>query len=334
MIRRAGVCAAIAAIGILALPGGAAANVLDLPAVAPAQFRAQVRARLHMPPPRDDFETHLELRAKNGYEITVIGEGSVVAVEVSKPASGSKESALERLFGIRRAVTAYVARGTITPRRIAASFGKFGKLDLRFRPSGRVLKSPSRKRCRGADHFTSQLGMFVGSLRFSGERNYVAVRSHRVKGKIRSPLRLRCASSRFRFRPAASTRARPAPQHPSFFPAFLGASNRHGVAATELIAISGRKATLFLTVTEEGLGSMARIRYALATEHSKEAIAMNDALTWASIEPPLPFHGKGIYRAFPDGRTSWSGPLSVSLPGAPRLPLTGEEFRATLETGF
>lgn len=334
MIRRSRTCAAIAAIGILALPGGAAANVLDIPTVVPAQFRAQVRARLHMPPPHHGFESHLELKAKHGYEVTVIGEGGIVAVEVTKPAPRGKENALERLFGIRRAVTAYVARGTVTPRRISASFGKFGKLDVRFRPSGRVVKSPSRKRCRGADHFTSQLGVFVGGFRFSGEKNYVAVRSHRAKGRIRSPLRLRCASSRFSFRPAASPRARPVPQHPSFVPSFLGASNRHGVSATELIALGRGKTTLFLAVTEEGLGSLARIRYALAIEHSRQALVLNDALTSASIKPPLPFHGRGGYRAAPDGTKSWTGSLSVSLPGAPRLPLTGEEFETILETGF
>ena len=89
-----------------------------------------------MSPPRHGFETHLELEAKHGYEVTVIGEGDVVAVEVTKPAPPGKENALERLLGMRSAVTAYVARGTVTPRRIVASFGKFGKLDLRFRPSG------------------------------------------------------------------------------------------------------------------------------------------------------------------------------------------------------
>jgi hypothetical protein len=334
MIRRAGACAAIAAIGILALPGAATANVLDIPTAVPAQFRAQVRARLHMPPPHHGFESRFDLKAQHGYEVTVIGEGGIVAVEVTKPAPRGKENFLERLFGAPQAVTAYVARGTVTPRRIAASFGKFGKVDVRFRPSGRVAKSPARKRCRGADHFTSELGVFVGGLRFSGEKNYVAFRSHRAKGRVRSPLRLRCASSRFRFRPASGRRARPVRQHPNFTPTFLSASNRHGVSATELITLGVGKTTLFLAITEEGLGSMARIRYALVTENSKKAIAMNDALTSASIEPPLPFHGEGIYRAAPDGTTSWSGPLSVSLPGAPRLPLTGEEFKATLETGF
>ena len=79
---------------------------------------------------------------------------------------------------------------------------------------------------------------------------------------------------------------------------------------------------------------MARIRYALATERSKDAIAINDALTSASIEPPPPFHGKGTYRAAPDGTTSWTGPLSVSLPGAPRLPLTGERVQSDARIGF
>lgn len=334
MIRRAGTCAAIAAIAILVLPRPAEANVLDIPTAVPTQFRALVRARLHMPPPRHRFESRLELEAKHGYEVTVVGEGGVVAVEVTRPGPPGKENAIERLLGVRGAVTAYVARGTVTPRRIAASFGEFGKVDVRFRPVGRTVKSRSRRHCLRADHFTSQLGVFVGSLRFSGEENYVSLRSHRVKGRVRSPLRLRCPSPRFRSRPTASPRARPVPKYPSFVPTFLTASNRHGVSATEFISLALGKTTLFLAVTEEGLGSMARIRYALATERSKGAIAPNDALTTASIEPPAPFHGKGTYRAAPDGTTSWTGSLSVSLPGAPRLPLAGEEFEATLESGF
>ena len=79
---------------------------------------------------------------------------------------------------------------------------------------------------------------------------------------------------------------------------------------------------------------MARIRYALAIAPPKKSFALNDAVTAATITPPPPFHAKGSYRAAPDGTTSWTGPLSVSFPGAPRLPLAGEEFKATLEVGF
>jgi hypothetical protein len=285
-----------------------------------------------MPPPRQGFESRLELKAQHGYEVAVVGEGGIVAVEVSRLMPHREENALEKLFGVRQAVTVYVTRGTVTPRRIAASFGKFGKVDVRFRPSGRVVQSDARKRCRGTDHFTSQLGVFVGGVRFSGEKNYVAFHSHRAKGRIRSPLHLHCAS--FFFRSRARWGARPVPQHPSFTPTFLEAGHRHGVSSTELLTFRASKTTLFLAATEEGLGSMARIRYALATGPSKKVFALNYALTTASIEPPAPFHGKGTYRAAPDGTTSWTGSLSVSLPGAPRLPLAGELFKATLDSGF
>ncbi len=332
MIRRLSAVAALLTVGLCALPSLAMAGALDIPAAAPAQFRALLRAKLHMPPPRHAFESRFDLKAQHGYTVSVVGEGDIVVVQVSKPIPPGNGNALEKLIGFKRAVTAYVARGTVSSRRITASFGKFGKVDVRFRPSGRVVESPPRHRCRGTDHFTSKLGVFVGGVRFSGEQQYIAVRSHRVKGRIRTPLHLRCSSL-----PSglfSSPRARPVRQHPVFTPTFLAATSRHGVSAAELITVRVGKTTLFAAITEEGLGSMARIRYALATAPSTKSFARNEALTEATITPPVPFRGKGTYRAAPDGTTSWTGPLSVSFPGAPRLPLAGEAFKATLEAGF
>lgn len=334
MTRPAAVPALLVVLGALVLPSLATADALDIPAAVPPRFRALVRARLHMPPPRHRFESRIELKAKHGYKVAVVGEGDVVAVEVirAKPKPRAKQGLLEKLFGPKQAVTAYVARGIVTPHRIAASFGKLGQIDVRFRPSGRIVRSGSRRRCRGVDHFTSRLGVFVGRLRFSGEKHYIALDSRRARGRVRSPLRLRCGSAAFRRR--TETRARPLRQHPSFTPAFLLSSSRHGVSSVELTTLRVGARTLFLAITEEGLGSMARIRYALAVAPTKKSFTMNDAVTEATIMPPPPFHAKGSYRAAPDGTTSWSGPLSVSFPGAPRLPLAGEEFKAVLEAGF
>jgi hypothetical protein len=331
-MRRPPAIAALATAVLCALPSFAMAGALDIPAAAPPQFRALLRAKLHMPPPRHGFESRFGLKAQHGYTVTVVGEGDIVVVEVSRPLAHGKGDLLEKLFGFKRAVTAYVTRGTVTEQRIIASFGKFGKVDVRFRPTGQVVESARRRRCRGADHFTSQLGVFVGGVRFSGEGRYVAVRSHRAKGRIRSPQHLRCSS-----RPPrafSSSRARPVREHPSFIPTFLAATSRHGVSALELIAFRLRKTTLFAAINEESLGSMARMRFALATAPSKKAFSFNDALTRATIRPPAPFHGEGTYRAASDGTTAWTGPLSVSFPGAPRLPLAGEEFETTLESGF
>jgi hypothetical protein len=323
----------LVACGLCVLPSVAIAGALDIPAAAPPQFRAALRAKLHMPAPRHGFESSFDLEAQHGYTVTVVGEGDIVALEVSRPLAQGKGDALEQLLGsFKQSVTAYVARGTVTEHRIAASFGKFGKVDVRFRPSGQVVESGQRRRCRGANHYTSQLGVFVGGVRFSGEGHYVAVRSHRAKGMVRSPLRLHCRSRGPH--PFSSSRARPVREQPSFTPTFLTASWRHAVSSLELITVRIGGTTLFAAVNEESLGSMARMRFALTTAPSKKAFALNEALTEATITPPAPFHGKGTYRAASDGTTTWTGPLSVSLPGAPRLSLTGEGFKATLATGF
>ena len=333
-MRRLPAITVLVALGLCALPSFATAGALDIPAAAPPQFRAALRAKLHMPPPRHAFESRFDLEAQHGYTVTVVGEGNIVALEVSRPlAQQGKGDALEQLFGsLKQSVTAYVARGTVTKHRIVASFGKFGKVDVRFRPSGQVVESGRRRRCQGADHFTSQLGVFVGGVRFSGEGHYVAVRSHRAKGRVRSPLHLHCGSrSPHRF---ASSRARPVGEYPSFSPTVLAATSRHGVSGLELITIRLGSTVLFGAVNEESLGSMARIRFALTTAPAKKSFAVNEALTGATIAPPEPFHGKGAYRAASDGTTTWTGPLSVSFPGVPRLPLTGEAFKATLSAGF
>jgi hypothetical protein len=332
MSGRVRLTAALIGLSALVLPSSALADALDIPAAAPPKFRALLRAKLHMPPPRHGFESRFDLEAKHGYKVTVVGEGNIVAVEVTKPLPHGKENLLEQLVGSKQAVTAYVTRGTVTEHRIAASFDRLGKIDVHFRPLGRVAESRPGRRCRGTDHFTSQLGVFVGGIRFSGEKHYVAVRSHRAKGRVRTPLHLRCASIP---RGVRSERlARPVPHHTAFKPTFFTATRRHGVSSVELLVLGIGRTTLFAAITEEGLSSMARIRFALATARSKKAVVLNEALTKATIAPPVPFRGKGTYSAAADGTTTWTGPLSVSFPGTPRLPLTGEDFETTLEAGF
>jgi hypothetical protein len=322
-------CAALAAVGLLALPAAATANVLDIPAAVPLRFQAALRKQMHMPPPRNGFESRVDLQAKHGYEISLIGVGNVVALEIRRRVR--HPTFLERLLHLDRAATAYVVRGTVTPRRIKASFGELGAVDIRFRPSGKLKQSHRRRHCRGPDRFTTQMGVFVGSIRFSGERHYVAVRAHRAKGRVRSPLGLRCASSRFR--PLNGSRQRRVDQHPSFSPTVLLAGWRRPAASTELFVLRGGGLTLYLAIAERNTGRMARIRYGQTTAPSK-TFSLNEAATAATIKPPPPFHGKAIYRAAPDGTTSWGGSLTIAAPGAPRLPLTGEQFVVELDAGF
>ena len=143
-------------------PSSSAANPLDIPAAVPPEFRALVRERLHRERPSFKSESRFALEAQGGYRLSVIAVEDIVAVEVAKGASLTSLVGSDEQGGTT--ATVYVARGTVTPRRIAASFEGLGRIAVRFRPSGRVVQSPPRRRCKGPDRFTSRLGVFVGRI--------------------------------------------------------------------------------------------------------------------------------------------------------------------------
>jgi len=321
-------CSLLALLLLAMMPSASGAAGLDIPAAVPPQFRALVRERLHTPKPHGRGEYRFDIETEQHYDLSVIAIGNIVVLEVIR--ASDRAAIQDRSLKRGVAATAYVARGTVTPRRITASFGDLGRVAVRFRPSGRIATSKPRRHCRGTDHYTSHLGVFVGKVRFRGEDHYVSVRAHRAKGRVRTPLHLHCA---FFLRPPRGRAARPVRDLPPFAPTVLAAGHRQALSASELLVFQFGKRTLFLAVTEESHGKVAKVRYAIATAPNR-AFTFNEVLNHAVLDPPAPFHGKGIYSATADGVASWSGPLSVSYPDAPRLPFTGPEFKAELASGF
>ncbi len=329
-VRSRWLCVPVLAAAFLMSPPMCLAGPLDIPAAVPAKFRALVRARVHEAPSRPrSWESRFELETRQGFDLSVIGVDDIVGIVVTRHRSSGSDRGRSR--GRASAVSAYVARGTVTRRRVEASFGKLGRIAVRFRPSNRVAKPVPRRRCRGRRRFESRPGVFVGRIRFTGERSYVAVRAHRAKGRIRSSRRRRCA--RGRIRAPGQRYARPAGGAPSFPFNVLQAGWREPLAVTELLALQIGERTLYLALTEESLGSMAVVRYAWAVAPSRSFV-QNDALTSATLRPPRPFAGAGSYAAAADGKRSWAGRLSVSFPGAPRVPLAGGQFWAHLDSSF
>lgn len=306
-------------LALLALPFGAAPAAAaggSLPLLPPLpQSRLLDQARVltdhggpvrPKPPFRSGFVTEVD-----GYKLGVSTYGSGLYLEVWR---GGRT---------QRTLTAYLARGVAQPERLQATFGRFGKVSMRFRRSRN--RAPS-KRCVFGRRLIKQHGVFVGSLRFKGEGGYVNVRLHRAKGGI-----LR-----------EGKRCRVHHHHSSSLPnldflffkpeAAMLALSRDGVDLTALLAIAAKKKSAFITVDEESRGKLAIVRMAIARKPGK--LRVNDAITSGSLSPPPPFHGTGRYRAAPDGTTTWSGDLSVNFPGAPRFPLTGPSFQTFLEVPF
>lgn len=302
---------------LLVLPGVASANPLEfplpLPPSAPPQLLALMRSQVSPATARTPFHPGLWLETDDGYRVGVIGSGDGVLLYVTR--------------GGGRALTGYVARGTVTPRRLQASFGKYGEVAMRFRPSAGSARQGPNRHCAGAGRFASRTGVFVGSLRFRGEGGYVSVNAHRAKGLVSgvAPQCERGQSDRREERAIRPSQRRPWGLDPSF----LSASWRRAITSASLGVIGFGEKSLFVATAEQSEGSVAKIRFAFGLG-GKKAFTVDDALTTARVSPPAPFKGTGTYRAAADGTTTWSGTLSVGFPGAGRFALAGPPFTAAV----
>jgi len=333
MIGRPLALASLTALCLGAAPAASPASPLDIPSAAPPQFRAVLREKLHTSEPRRSADSRIELGFQHGYRLMVIGEGNLVALVAMRDPGLSRileaVSSAHKPPALARTVTAYVTRGTVTPTRIEASFGSLGDVAVRFHPSGRTVKEDPGH-CRGNSAFKVRRGTFAGRIRFTGENGYVSVRAHRARGRVRTPRHLRCRGRR----PVGPhPRDRSTGRRRSDSRAGMFVERHTPTTSTELFAFQTSRLSLLLALAEESRGTMAVFHYVLALVGGR-VLTHDDALTSATLRPPRPFHGRGIYSAAPDGTKTWSGSLSVAFPGAPRQPLTGAEFASQLTVGF
>ena len=285
---------------------------------APAQLRELVRERTGQGGSAARFRPSFLVESHNGYLVAVGGDGDNVVVYV--------------LYGRHAdSVTGYVARGVVTPHRLAASFGKFGRVSMRFREVRNRTWERSNRDCRGSGRFENRLGTFVGEFNFRGEGGYVSVQARRAKGQV-SSVAPQCQGRRRRAGERVTLATHPS-QNGFFGPErpYLLSDWRSGVHSARFAAVKDRE-SIFLASTEQAHGKFAIFRLALQVATSPKAIEVSNALTSAKVSPPAPFSGTGSYRAAPDGTVSWTGPLTVNFPGAPRYPLTGPPFAASVGT--
>jgi hypothetical protein len=312
--RLAPAFAALATATVLLGAPAARAAILPLPPGMPAQLR-RAAARIATESPRQEAPAKpipsFKLKAGDGYRIQVATVGAAVAIAVEQGTHSKSESI-------------YLARGTVSSRRLKASFGKLGELDMHFHP-GAAYRAKGGS-CRGKGPFPFQRGVFTGRFHFDGEGGYLRARAHRAAGRLLLRAQ-RCPGRRppIPLSASASTVFYPV----SIFPRQLEANWQEGVGAATLFAAAGAKRSFYLTRVDEAHGSVATVRFASAAGPLKD-LQVNEPLTAGRVSPPAPFHGTGTYRAAPDGGVTWDGPLAVSFPGLPRYPLTGERFDTTI----
>jgi hypothetical protein len=260
----------------------------------------------------------LFLQAPGGYRIGVSERLGAVALTVVR--KHGKHGA---------AATTYAARGTATPSLLQASFGRFGRISMRFRRSAAKPRLAPHGHCHGPGTLLVQRGVFVGRLRFRGEDGYVSVDVHRAGGRI-SHLATHCLRHvhlrhrRNLFRPSQGGSSEREV-------AYLAARSKAATASEAFVALKLKEKVAFIAMASDDAGKVSRFHVALALGRPR-AFALNDALTGGRVTPGGPFAGSATYGAAPDGSSSWEGLLSVNFPGAPRFPLTGPPLQTSVGT--
>lgn len=247
--------------------------------------------------------------AHDGYLVHVLATQSRVVLTVeNRKEKGKPEDS-----------TSYLARAKLSGNRLSADFGGLGRVAMRFDPSG----TPPSRSCEDGQRRLTSRGVFIGSLRFRGEADYLGVDVRRVEGTmVDLPPGPRCRASQA---PSEGRPVKPERKLSSLFAGF-----RQGLDATYFQAQTTDAGRVLYTVTDESGGERVAVYHHARVEASPLTFATNDALTFASVSPPYPFSGTGLVARNADGSRSWTGSLAVSFPGDARVELTGPEFKTQL----
>ena len=209
------------------------------------------------------------------------------------------------------------------PNVIAADFGSAGSISVVFQPSGKVhvtklnLKNKV-KHCNAPHRIVRRLGTFTGTIKFQGEGGYTSIDLTSAKGSVgTSPFRS-CTNKRKRHGAGAqkSSSVREA--------SLLAIPKGNSSPAVSFIASKGRGGANFSAHTVEPLTKNLFVIHSAQASAPANSFTFHRAPSSATIRPPAPFSGVGIYRG---GHSSpaWTGDLSVAFPGF-EAPLTGSAF--------
>jgi hypothetical protein len=251
----------------------------------------------------------LSLNGSKGYFLFLEGSGRTVTLTV-----------IARDF---QGVASYETRGRVSANAIRARFGNRGRILVAFRPSGRIKRKHPPRRCKGEPR-TTVPGVFVGRIKFRGEENFTRVSAGRAKGSLRFSSRWRCKTN-----PGFGRVPSPPEVDDTTLLEATASRSRRSFGVSGWRPPEEHGSTLFSATSIERRGSLKIERFALALGPERTFI-FDEALSSATVAPPLPFHGSAIYLLNPDGTANWSGSLSVDFPGADNIPLADKTYTAHL----
>lgn len=288
------------------------------------------------PRPAAEKVARLTLRGSNGYKVGLLapieGAGSPIGVSVED----------------RRGEVEYMARGLASAHRLKASFGRLGEVDLVFHPSGRVLRSPSSLVGGCPAGASAQPGTFTGSFRLRGDGGFTVAGAHKVHGTVGAPTAptdrreekaqlVGCVTREPLWKSSGATAVSGGQGGSPSLGAESIMPGRSVLIAAAPLQISGDpraeggEATIVVDVlVREELEGVTVSRVALGGGPQEQVLAIAADDSEAVLTPGPPFSGSATFAKGPERSVTWSGDLSVPLPGLGPVALAGPGFTARL----
>lgn len=251
----------------------------------------------------------------NGYRVLVLASN-----DGDNPGEVRQGVTVYAMQGWRR-WAAYYAMGVVTPARLKADLGAFGKIDLRLAPGVRTRRAPVPAACGGGT-YSYELTTYTGTFRFRGEGGYTIARASRLSNSTQVGTNLICRNFP-RIEPAEAGSPGAA----------LQLELRRGSGRMELFAAKNRprgRAVVGFETLERRRKDFLVARGAFFVA-GQTAFEYDSSLSTADLEPPAPFSGSATLVDANGPSPRLVGSLTVDLPGRPGLRVAGTVRRSSLE---
>jgi hypothetical protein len=252
------------------------------------------------------------LRGTNGYRVTVNAYRSGRRGSASVVVSAGR---LHSLIG-------YTAPANLAAEGIHASLGRFGRIDLRWVPDGRIAQV--RFGCHGhgprRQLFFSR-GAYVGALAIRGGNGFTAVRAHRVEWKPSW------------YRGASTCRREGGELVPGRGEILYAGAGGHHPSANLTVYQSKPGARVFVAASDKERVGRIAIERSTVARGSPRTFAFSSDFAIASVSPPQPFSGTARFARTEGDKGTWLGDLSVRFPDGRVAPLAGRSFEASFYSG-
>lgn len=248
--------------------------------------------------------------------------GDEVVVQAVAPRDGNGPRVWVTARGKNGSVK-YSAPADLSDEGIRSNLSRYGRIDLRWVPNGRVREV--RVRCRSAGLFRKffDAGAYVGSLRFKAGGGFTHLHLHRVAWRR------------------------------SWYGVWntcpLGVSE--GYPGPGVIFEAGRRGNIFspihMFVVKPEAGARVsynlrdfRIEHGIKITRSAFVSGGSKTLTvasdWATgqIRPPAPFYGTATFERIKKAKGRLTGDLGVEFLDHTKIGLTGEGFEAVMHSGY